>query len=177
MRKKLPIIILIAIQLAFALSLTAISPVTEWLIANKGEEYIFEVEGISAYYDEWAGTAYICASLKGTTPPYSDSNKYAIIETNKKGLSSVTGFSEKKPKNKSYLKAKYDFFTEEIEIFNGEIPQELYFEMFTYYGGEYVVTAENLEFTVRTTVYKGKIRKHGIHVNGIPIEEYIDLHK
>ena len=177
MRKKLPIIILIAIQLIFAFSLTAISPVTEWLIANKGEEFVFEVAGVSADYDEWANTAYIYAPIKGTTPPYRDGSKYAIIETNKNGLSAVTGFSEKKPKDKPYLKAKYDFFTEKVEIFNGEIPQKLYFEMFTYYGGEYVVTAENLEFTVKATVYKGKIRTHGIHVNGIPIEEYIELHK
>ncbi len=177
MRKKLPIIILIAIQLAFALSLTAIRPVTEWLIANKGEEFIFEVEGISADYDEWAGTAYIYAPIKGTTPPYRDNSKYAIIETNENGLSAVTGFSQKKPKDKTYLKAKYDFFTEKLEIYNGEIPQELYFEMFSYYGGEYVVTAENLEFTVKATVYKGEIRMHGILVNGIPIEEYIKQHE
>ncbi len=177
MRKKLPIIILIAIQLAFALSLTAIRPVTEWLIANKGEEFIFEVEGISAHYDEWAGTAYIYAPIKGTTPPYRDNSKYAIIETNKNGLSAVTGFSQKMPKDKAYLKTKYDFFSEKAEIFNGEFPQELYFEMFSYYGGDYVVTAENLEFTVKATVYKGEIRMHGILVNGIPIEEYIKQHR
>lgn len=177
MRKKLPIIILIAIQLAFALSLTAISPVTEWLIANKGEEFIFEVEGISAHYDEWAGTANIWASVKGTTPPYRDNSKYAIIETNKNGLSSVTGFSQKKPKDKPYLKSDFDIFTVTGHFFDGEIPQELYFEMFSYYGGDYVVTAENLEFTVKATVYKGEIRMHGILVNGIPIEEYIKQHR
>lgn len=177
MRKKLPILILIAIQLIFALSLTAIRPVKEWLIENKGEEFIFEVAGVSADYDEWANTAYIYAPIKGTTPPYRDGSKYAIIETNEKGLSAVTGFSEKKPKNKPYLKAKYDFFTEKIEIFNGEIPQELYYEMFTYYGGEYVVTADGFDFTIKATVYKGEIRMHGILVNGIPIEEYIEQHK
>lgn len=173
MRKKLPIIILIAIQLAFALSLTAVSPVTEWLIANKGEEFIFETDGISAHYDEWASTAYIYAPIKGTLPPYRDNSKYAIIETYENGLSVVSGFSQKKPKDKPYIKSKYDFFSEKAEIYNGEFLQELYFEMFSYYGGPYVVTAENLEFTIKATVYKGEIRMHGILINGIPIEEFI----
>lgn len=176
MRKKLPIIILVAIQLAFALSLTAIRPVTEWLISNKGKEFIFEVDGISAHYDGWAGTAYIYAPIKGTTPPYRDNSKYAIIETNENGLSAVTGFSHKKPKDAPYLKAKHDFFTEKIETYNGEFPKKLYFEMFSYFGGEYVVTADNLEFTIRATVYRGEIRMHGILVNGMPIEEYIKQH-
>lgn len=177
MRKKLPILILIAIQLIFALSLTAIRPVKEWLIENKGEEFIFEVEGVSAHYDEWAGTAYICAPVKGTTPPYSEGCRYGIIETKENGKSFISNVSENKPKDKPYIKSKYDFLSEKTEVFNGEIPQDLYFEMFSYYGREYVVTADGFDFTIKATVYKGEIRMHGILVNGIPIEEYIEQHK
>ena len=177
MRKKLPILILISIQLIFAVSLTAIKPVTEWLIANKGEEFIFEVEGVSAHYDEWADIAYIYAPIKGTTPPYREECKYGIIETKENGKSFISNVSENKPKDKPYLKSKYNFLSEKAEVFNGEISQDLYFEMFSYYGGEYVVTAEDLDFTIKATVYKGEIRTHGILINGIPIEEYIKLHE
>ncbi len=176
MRKKLPIIILISIQLIFALSLTAIRPVTEWLITNKGETFIFETDNISADYDKYAGTAFIYAPIKGTSPPYRDGSKYAVIETSESGTSAVTGFSQKKPKDKPYIKSKHDFFSEKAEIYNGDFSQELFFEMFSYYGGPSVVTAENLNFTIKAIVYKGEIRMHGILVNGIPIEEYIKKH-
>lgn len=177
MRKKLPIIILIAIQLAFALSLTAIRPVTEWLIANKGEEFIFEVERVEAEYHDDLGSAFIYTPIKGTTPPYRDDSKYAIIETGKNGLSSVTGFSEKKPKDKLYLKSDYDYFIEESGIYSDSFPRNLFYEMFSDYGGGYVVTDENLNFTVKATIFNHKIELTEILINGMTVEEYINKHK
>ena len=176
MRKKLPIIILVAIQLAFALSLTAIRPVTEWLIANKGEEFIFEVEGVSAEYHEYLGSAFIYAPIKGTTPPYRDNSKYAIIEKGDNGLYSVTGFSEKKPKEKLYLKSDYDYFSEESGIYSDNFPRDLFYEMFSDYGEDYVVTAENLNFTVKATIYNHKIELTEILINGMTVEEYVKKH-
>ena len=177
MRKKLPIIILIAIQLAFALSLTAIRPVKEWLVDNKGEVFIFDTEGVYADCYEDLNSAFIFAPVKGTSPPYRDNTKYAIIETNEQGLYTVTGFSSKKPKDKLYLKSDYDFFTEESGIYSDIFPKELFYEMFSYYGGDYVVTDENLKFTVKATIYNHKIELTEILINGITVKEFIKLHE
>ena len=49
--------------------------------------------------------------------------------------------------------------------------------MFSYYGGDYVVTDENLKFTVKATIYNHKIELTEILINGITVKEFIKLHE
>lgn len=178
MRKKAPIIILIAVQLVFALSLTAVKPVKEWMIYNLGETFTFEASHMHVYYDDFHGTIDFYADIKTEyDSEYAVIGKYGIISTDKNGISKISEVSQSKPRNQPYIKSFYEPFVISSCPFHSEISPEAYealdfeFEYLSIFDTK--VAKSSHDITVKATVYKGEFRYLGIFVDGIPIEDFI----
>lgn len=186
MRKKTPIIILIALQLVFALSLTAVKPVNEWMLYNLGETFTFETSRLLVYYDEFYGTIDFYADIK---EDYSTGHgvigRYGIISTDKNGISKISEVSQSKPRTQPYIESFYEPFVISSCSFHAEISPEAYealdFE-FDYHGASLLgfdtmaIAKSSHNITVKAIVYKGEFRYQGIFVDGIPIEEFISIY-
>lgn len=183
MRKKAPIIILIAVQLVFALSLTAVKPVKEWMIYNLGETFTFETERLIVYYDDLNNTIDFYADIKiEYDAEHAVIGKYGIISIDKNGISRISGISQSKPRNQPYIKSFYEPFVISSCPFHSEISPEAYESLcveFGYcaekdlFGGDIMEAKSSHDVTVNTIVYKGEFRYLGIFVDGMPIEDFI----
>lgn len=187
MRKKAPIIILIAVQLVFALSLAAVKPVKEWMLYNLGETFTFETSRLLVYYDEFYGTIAFYADIKEDyDSEYGVIGRYGIISTDKNGISKISEVSQSKPRNQPYIESFYEPLVISSCSFHSEISSEAYealdFEL-DYHGAGLLgfdtmaIAKSSHDITVKATVYKGEFRYHGIFVDGIPIEEFIKISK
>lgn len=178
MRKKAPIIILIAVQLVFALSLAAVKPVKEWMIYNLGETFTFEASHMHVYYDDFYGTFYADIKIEYDAE-HAVVGKYGIISTDKNGISKISGVSQSKPRNQPYIKSFYEPFSINSCSFHSEISPEAYealdfeFEYLSIFDTK--VAKSSRDITVKATVYKGEFRYQGIFVDGIPIENFVEI--
>lgn len=176
MRKRAPIIVLITVQLVFALSLTAVKPVQEWLIYNQGETFIFETDRLTAHYNYFNGEFSLSAEIKHDyDTEIAAVGKYGIIKTDENGISRISGIASEKPDNSPYIESFYDWFVINGFWYSGTISPEAFESMefeFTQ-DGDGTVSKSNRSITLKAIVYNGKIRHQGIFVDGIPIEEFI----
>ncbi len=181
MRKKAPIIILIAVQLVFALSLTAVKPVKEWMIHNLGETFTFEASYMHAYYDEANGELDLYAEIVTEhDTEHAVIGRYGIISTDETGISRISGFSQKKPRNQPYIKSSFEPFSISSCSFHSEISPEAYealdFEFESQagmFGFDDKIAKSSHDITIEATVYKGEIRYLGFFVDETPIEAFI----
>lgn len=176
MRKSRSVIILLSIQLIIALSLALINPVSDYVIRRKGTEYTFAVEeawltGDFVSYVE--ANCYIEFRFGYDRFEYHPEN-YAIIETDKNGISYISKLSGIPPENGDWLGTEekpFDWFccysSDKLDYgpFKNAFKNIDLFEDFNF--------SDNYEITVKVSVYKGKAVLNTFLVDGIKIEEFL----
>ncbi len=179
MRKRLPVIILLAVQLIFIFSLAAYNPVRDMLIRIKGTEYIFEVTDLQ-YYGNFKDDMLLYCNIKTEFDGYYEfitiNGKYGIINTNENGLSYLSEVTNDKPQADNYIKSEND------EIFYFTDPhQKIDYDIFVLgettepplFIREKLITSDEYRITASVYVYNGNILLNKIFVNGTEIEEFL----
>ncbi len=171
MRKAKPVIILLAIQLAFLLILTSTPYIRDALIRAYGDVYTFEIEEANLFGNDYE---YVDCTLKyrpeiaydliGGSP-----EQYASVETDKNGISYLAEVSNEKPDgahigNEIRNKNFYDHF-------NYELPENFFYDNSDLFpdgwrlDNSYSVTAD-------VYLYEGYLLPKQLYLNGTPIEEF-----
>ena len=184
MIKKFSVLILAAIQIIFCIALTAVNPIEEWLIENKGTVYNLKVSAVSFSHDiDWCTNFVCCIECDwNSVDDYVFYNvtdgEYAVIETDENGISHLAYRTDRKPKNSNYIKGYFPIRHRgwSVEILpTEEVKEKLYglginpnndWSPYQKYEGTH-----NITYDVK--VYKGFYRVEGLSVDGIPIEEVI----
>lgn len=170
MRKSKPVIILVAIQLAFLLIMTLIPYVTDVTVKSYGDVYTFEIQETYLYGGD---EIFLDCNLK-IPSDFSDffAKRYASVETNENGISYLSEFSDEKPNgiyigNRSHSKNNFVHF-------NYELPSDSTFKNNTVFFPDGWMFTNDSAYTVTADVYifKGYLLPKNLYINGIPIEEF-----
>lgn len=183
MRKSKPVIILLSVQLVFALLLAAYNPTKDILIRTFGTEYTFAVEHL-AYYGNFTDDMQLHCNIKSEIPddyahPLAN-GKYGIIETDENGICYISLSTDQKPENDKYIKSKGD------GVFYFDSPY-MAVDYKTFELGETtdpplfitsnLTTSTEYEITASAYVFHGQIRLKEIYVDGIEIIEFLKTQK
>lgn len=180
MRKIKPVIILLSIQLAIALTLALINPVSDFIVRKKGTEYIFALEE-SYLTGDFVNYIQVNAYIKlifEFDRFESHSQDYALISTDENGISYISSLSDEKPENGNWLGSKaktFDYYylltSDKIDyelIENSFISQDLFYEF------EF---SDKYEITAKAYVYNGKIVLDSFLVDGVELKEFLRAKK
>ncbi len=179
MRKSKPVIILLSVQLIFALLLAAYNPTKDFVIRTFGTEYIFAVENL-AYYGNFIDDMQLHCYIKSEIPedyahPMAN-GRYGIIETDENGLYYISLSTDQKPENDKYIKSKGDgvfyfgspYMVIDCETFElGETTDPPLFIR------ENLTTSTEYEITASAYIFRGQIRLKEIYVDGIEIIKFL----
>lgn len=174
MHKKHSVFILLSIQLAAAVILALINPIGDYIVRSKGTEYTFEASPVSCYGD-YTDKMYICCHAKYAFDHnrFTDSRNYAVIETDKNGLSYISELTDTRPES-SYLGTKhkshlyFDNFTQELDYNIFKKSFKMNPPLF-----DRDSASDGYNFTFKAYVYNGKAVLDKILVNGIEINEFL----
>ena len=182
MRKSKPIIILLSIQLVFALLLAAYNPTKDFVIRTFGTEYTFAVENL-AYYGNFIDDMQLHCYIKSDIPddyahPLAN-GRYGIIETDKNGLYYISLSTDQKPENDKYIKSKGDgvfYFSSPYMVLDYEIFELGETTNPPLFIRENLTTSTEYEITASAYIFQGQIRLKEIYVDGIEIIEFLTTH-
>lgn len=175
MRKCRPVIILLSVQLAFAIALALVTPVTDFIVRTKGTEHTLDVSEV------WTiGESRISCRIKHRSDydwtEYHPEN-YALIETDENGISYISELSEARPEAGEYIGTKKKPF-HWYEYFEAKTEQELLMKAFSLdppmFYGEDLTVHPDYKFTVKVHIYKGMALLDDVYVNGVELEEFFE---
>lgn len=178
MRKAKVILIVISIQLLVAVSLALINPVGDYIVRTKGTEYIFLTEGVEIYGDYTTFMELQCPIKMEFDKDRNDyyDKQYAIIKTDKNGLSCISELSDNPPPKGDWLgTAKNDFH--HFCWYSQKIDYNLFSkaeEIVAYSDEKMWHVSDEYEITLNVSVYKGKAVMNEIQINGVEIEEFLN---
>lgn len=178
MRKAKPVVILLAIHIFVALSISLFNPIKDAIIRAKGTEYTFATQETYLTGDF---TEYINAECHIKYGFDYDRFEYypehcAIIKTDENGLAYISELSFYPPESGDYIGTEkhpfawFNFYSKELdfELYEKACSSSSLFGGFDFnHLGEY-------EITVNVSVYKGETVLNAILVDGVEIEEFIN---
>lgn len=174
MRKSKPVITLLSIQLVLAVALALVNPVNDYIIRTKGTEYTFAVHeswltGDFVNYVE--ANCYLDFGFDFDRFDY-HSEPYAVISTDKNGLSYISELSETPPENGDWVGTEEEPFDYVCYYSSDKIDYEL-IENTDLFDSNSFDFSDKYEITVRVSVYKGKTVLNAFLVNGVEIGEFL----
>ncbi len=184
MLKKFSVIILAVIQLIFCVSLVLYNPAIEWFLDKYGDVYYFKINSVTYYSDEVYGEEsviyyYNTDNHVSTNIP---KDNYFVIEADENGISSFAYITDKKPKNKPYIKGPddihlfkkhYDFKFDEniveafnrVGIYNWDLEPDKKYD-------------RNHDIIIAIKIYKGYYSvTDELYIDGIPIGNLLSSNK
>lgn len=177
MRKPKPVVILLSVQLIFAIALAFVNPVKDYLIRKNGTEYTFATQEAfltGNFIDSVTAECHIKYGFDYDRFEFYP-QPYAIIETDENGLAYISALSDTPPESGDWLGTEknhfycFNFYSKELDfnLYENALKNtDLFDESFEF--------SDKYEITVNISVYKGETVLNAILINGVEIGEFLE---